>query len=70
MLWRLERYRSESGEMSAIIVRANCSDAARVLAAQQCGDEGIGPWLDPVFTICEAIPYDGPPEVILRQIRG
>lgn len=70
MLWLLERRKAESGEMAAIVVRAPSVTQARALASLYTHGEGANVWFDAGQTICEAIPYDGPPEVILRQVRG
>ena len=51
----------------AFVVRAKDDDGARVLAADQCGDEGHGVWLDEKLTSCEELTEEGEVEVVCRD---
>jgi hypothetical protein len=67
-----------------VVVRARSEDEARALAQDHAGHEGLGiywglgateeervpeVWLNPAYTLCEALSSDGPSGVILVDQR-
>lgn len=57
-------------EAGGFVVRASSAKRARELAAEQCGDEGMGVWLNPEDSTCRQLKEDGRSEVILRDYYG
>jgi hypothetical protein len=52
------------------VIRAETEDRARALAAEHCGDEGSGVWIDPLETKCGELLIDGPEHVILQDFKA
>jgi hypothetical protein len=53
--------------MFGFVIRAKSESAARMLAAEQAGDEGPQAWLSPDSAPCTELRVDGHEEVIMRD---
>ena len=52
------------------VVRAKNEQAARAIAAENCGDESATAWLDASFSDCTQLLATGKPEMILRDFHA
>lgn len=73
-LWILKPIDDQSGPWEpwydktfGFIVRAESEEQARVLAAEQCGDEGPDAWLDESLSTCIELTSDGEAGVIIED---
>ncbi len=67
-LYHLVRYQDfeekEWGMANAMVIRASCADTARVIASENCGDEGAEVWLDKKLSSCRLLKPNGPKGLI------
>jgi len=55
---------------TGLVVRAKNEQAAREMAAKECGDEGSAAWLDSSLSDCEILTPSGESEIILRDFHA
>ena len=66
MLYLIERIDdADYDENRGVLVRESSEVMARERAANACGVEGPGPWLDAERTTCRALSLSGDPDVLL-----
>jgi hypothetical protein len=73
-LWMLRPLKDDSAPwlpyydcMFGFVVRAATEEAARSLAASNCGDEGPDAWLSGRSSTCVELKADGPAGVIMEE---
>ena len=66
-LYLLRRHETSYDESRAFVVRAESREAARLLASEQCGDEGEAEWMHHATSTCEELTADGESGVIVRD---
>ena len=67
-IWILERLGSTGYDESlGFVVRAASPQAARLLCAANCGDEGSEAWTDPLKSYCRLLTPRGYPRVLLHS---
>ena len=71
-LWKIERLSNDVGydEFDSFIIRAENETEARVIAAENCADEGTTVWLDSRYSTCKEINKEGEKEVILSSFKA
>lgn len=69
-LWLLSRGSKSVDEAYGFVVRAKTEADARLIAAENCGDEGHNVWLQTKKSTCEQLSARGDREMILRDFNA
>jgi hypothetical protein len=69
-LYLLTRSCTRYDETAGVVVRAPNSNAARKIAADNCGGEGRTVWFLPSRTTCRVLTARGAEELILRDFNA
>jgi hypothetical protein len=75
-LWILEGHAKLAGaspwspwydKAFGFVIRAESEERARLIAAENCGDEKEEAWLNPILSSCKELFLEGEEEMILRD---